>query len=36
MQLANGTELRRDLGYHADEDLRHVVRWGFRGWNPFQ
>ena len=36
LQLAHDTGLVADLGYHADEDLRHVIRWAQLGQNPFQ
>lgn len=35
IQLANDTELRRDLGRHADDDLHHVIRWALLDRNPF-
>jgi hypothetical protein len=35
MRLAEETGLARDLGRHADEDLRHVIRWGMLNRNPF-
>jgi hypothetical protein len=34
--LAEQTGLARDLGNHADEDLRHVVRWAMLDRNPFR
>jgi hypothetical protein len=34
-RLAHETGLARDLGKHADEDLRHVIRWAMRDSNPF-
>jgi hypothetical protein len=36
MRLARDTGLARDLGRHADEDLRHVIRLAMLGRNPFQ
>jgi hypothetical protein len=36
MRLAGETGLARDLGRHADETLRHVIRWAMLGRNPFQ
>jgi hypothetical protein len=36
MRLAHDTGLARDLGRHADEDLRHVIRLAMLGRNPFQ
>ena len=36
MKLARDTGLAADLGYHADADLRHVIRWAQLGQNPFQ
>jgi hypothetical protein len=35
MRLAQETGLARDLGRHAEEDLRHVIRWGILRRNPF-
>jgi hypothetical protein len=35
MRLAGETGLARDLGRHADETLRHVIRWAMLGRNPF-
>jgi hypothetical protein len=35
LRLAHDTGLGRDLGRHADEDLRHVIRWGIVDRNPF-
>jgi hypothetical protein len=35
MRLARDTGLARDLGSHADEDLRHVIRLAMVGRNPF-
>jgi hypothetical protein len=35
MHLARESGLARDLGRHADDDLRHVVRWAMLGRNPF-
>ena len=36
MNLAHDTGLAADLGYHADADLRHVIRFAQLGQNPFQ
>jgi hypothetical protein len=36
LHLARKTGLARDLGRHADEDLRHVVRWATADKNPFK
>jgi hypothetical protein len=36
LELAQRTGLARDLGRHADEDLRHVVRWAMLNRNPFK
>jgi hypothetical protein len=35
MTVALDTGLARDLGRHADEDLRHVIRWALHDRNPF-
>jgi hypothetical protein len=35
MREAQETGLARDLGRHAEEALRHVIRWGLRKRNPF-
>jgi hypothetical protein len=35
IRLAQAAGLARDLGRHADEDLRHVIRWGMLDRNPF-
>src|SRR5262245_11188478 len=35
LRLAQETGLAADLGRHAGEDLRHVISWACRGWNPF-
>ena len=35
-RLAGEMGLARDLGRHADETLRHVIRWAMLGRNPFQ
>lgn len=35
MQLAIKTGIGVDLGRHADEDLRHVIRWGLLNRDPF-
>src|SRR3954463_1309568 len=35
LDLAYSTGLAADVGAHADEDLRHVIRWALRGWYPF-
>lgn len=36
LALAREAGIHADLGRHADEDLRHVIRMAFRGYNPFQ
>jgi hypothetical protein len=36
LELARNTGLAADLGRHADEELRHVLRWAARGLNPFE
>jgi hypothetical protein len=33
--LALDTGIHADLGRHADEDIRHVIRWAMLGQNPF-
>jgi hypothetical protein len=35
MTVALDTGLARDLGRHAEEDLRHVIRWALHDRNPF-
>lgn len=35
MRLAQETGLAPNLGRHADEDLRHVVRWAILNKEPF-
>jgi hypothetical protein len=35
LKLAHATGLSVDLGRHGDEDVRHVICWAIRGWNPF-
>jgi hypothetical protein len=35
LQLAQQSGLANELGRHADEDLRHVVRWAMLNRNPF-
>ena len=35
LRLAQETGLARSLGRHADEDLRHVIRWGLHNRDPF-
>ena len=35
IRLAQEIGLARDLGRHADEHLRHVVRWGLLNRDPF-
>jgi hypothetical protein len=35
MAVALDTSLARDLGRHADEDLRHVIRWALHNRNAF-
>jgi hypothetical protein len=34
-QLATDVGLDTDLGRHADEAVRHLIRWGLFGRNPF-
>jgi hypothetical protein len=36
LDLAQQAGLARDLGRHADDDLRHVVRWAMLNRNPFR
>jgi hypothetical protein len=36
LKLAQQTELATDLGRHADDDLRHVVRWAMLNLKPFR
>ena len=36
LQVARDAGLAIDLGRHADDDLRHVIRWAILGQNPFQ
>ena len=36
LRLASDSGLAHDLGRHADNDLRHVIRWAMRNRNPFQ
>ena len=36
LQVARDAGLAIDLGRHADDDLRHVIRWAMLGQNPFQ
>jgi hypothetical protein len=36
MQVALDAGFETDLGRHADDDLRHVIRWAMLGQNPFQ
>jgi hypothetical protein len=36
LEAAQGSGLTRHLGRHGAEDIDHVVRWGLRGWNPFE
>ena len=36
MQVAHDAGFETDLGRHADDDLRHVIRWAMLGQNPFQ
>jgi hypothetical protein len=36
LRLGYDTGLATDLGRHADEDLRHVIRWALLDRNPFQ
>jgi hypothetical protein len=35
MMVALHTGLVRDLGRHAEEDLKHVIRWALHDRNPF-
>jgi hypothetical protein len=35
LPLAHETGLARDLGRHADQDLRHIIRWAMLNQNPF-
>jgi hypothetical protein len=35
LPLAHKTGLARDLGRHADQDLRHIIRWAMLNQNPF-
>ena len=35
-KLARNNGLTSALGYHGEEDVAHVIRWGLRGWNPFE
>jgi hypothetical protein len=35
IRLAHDTGLARDLGHHAEHDLRHVIRWAMLDRNPF-
>jgi hypothetical protein len=35
MRLAVTSGLAADLGRHAEEDLRHVIRWGLFDRDPF-
>ena len=36
MQLARDVGLFADVGSHAGEDLRHIIRWAMLDQNPFQ
>jgi hypothetical protein len=36
LELAQQTGLATDLGRHADDDLRHVVRWAMLNLKPFR
>jgi hypothetical protein len=36
LQVAREAGLAVDLGRHADDDLRHVIRWAMLRQNPFQ
>jgi hypothetical protein len=36
LELAQQIGLATDLGRHADDDLRHVVRWAMLNRNPFR
>jgi len=36
LNLAQQSGLAGDLGRHADDDLRHVVRWAVQNKNPFK
>jgi hypothetical protein len=33
-QLTDDLGITRELGRHGAEDVGHVVRWAWRGWNP--
>jgi hypothetical protein len=35
LPLARETGLARDLGRHAEQDLRHVIQWAMLDQNPF-
>jgi hypothetical protein len=35
-ELARDTGLTADLGWHANANLVHVIRWAMLGMNPFQ
>jgi hypothetical protein len=35
LPLARETGLYRDLGWHAEQDLRHVIHWAMINQNPF-
>ncbi len=34
-RIADESGLTAAIGRHAREDLQHVIRWAWRGWNPF-
>jgi hypothetical protein len=36
LALAFASGLARDLGQHAADSIRHIIRWGLLGQNPFQ
>jgi hypothetical protein len=36
LHLAQDSGLAGDLGRHADDDLRHVIRWALLNLNPFK
>lgn len=35
-RVAEETRLIADLGRHGRDDFEQVLRWGMRGWNPFE
>jgi hypothetical protein len=34
-QLARDTGLTASLGYHGEEDIKHLIRWALVDQNPF-